>query len=499
MSISDSQYQAWLGDPTAIFTFLVEVSVLYNGSISTVYLSTKPFKTSPTDIPPNASYDPCASVAVLFTEQLALDNSDSSISQGQLQISNVDGAKDAWLDPSQYVWANKPIRVYVGDVRWARTDFRMVFNGVISDIVPNDRTKFVFTIRDRLQQLNTPVSDQLIGGTNTNQSDLIPLAFGEVHNVTPELENPATLTYKLHTGPIQGIIEVRDNGVPLTGSSLPTYNLNTGRFTLTGSPAGTITASVQGDNAVGYSNTCAALVNRLLTGFGDVSTRLSGSDIDAANFNTFDTNHRQPMGLWPSGRTNMLDAIRMLTGSIGAQLSFSSQGLARLIQLSASPQGNPIVVTVADMDAKTLQPSARTTAVGAVSLGFARNWTVQSGLLSGIPQLHKDLFAKDWLTSNKNDATVQSNYKLSAAPVMQQTMLLTRADADAEAQRQLDLWKVPRTTFEFNGLANLFTLELGQSITVYHPRYGMSAGKTGTIISLARNWQTRRVKVGFLV
>jgi len=88
---------------------------------------------------------------------------------------------------------------------------------------------------------------------------------------------------------------------------------------------------------------------------------------------------------------------------------------------------------------------------------------------------------------------------LNAEPVQIDTMLLTRADADAEAQRRLDLWKVPRTTYEFDGVPELLTLELGQAVTVYSPRFGMAAGVSGIIISLAPDWNTGRVKVGFLV
>ena len=42
-------------------------------------------------------------------------------------------------------------------------------------------------------------------------------------------------------------------------------------------------------------------------------------------------------------------------------------------------------------------------------------------------------------------------------------------------------------------------LELGQSVTVFSPRFGMAAGVAGIVISLAPDWNTGRVKVGFLV
>lgn len=123
----------------------------------------------------------------------------------------------------------------------------------------------------------------------------------------------------------------------------------------------------------------------------------------------------------------------------------------------------------------------------------------EAGTLAGLPDRHKDLFSQEWRTATKSDAATLAKFKLNAEPVQEDTLLLTRAEAEAEAQRRLDLWKVPRATYEFTGLPELLQLALGQAITVYNPRFGMSAGVPGIVISLAPDWSTGRVKVGFLV
>jgi hypothetical protein len=94
---------------------------------------------------------------------------------------------------------------------------------------------------------------------------------------------------------------------------------------------------------------------------------------------------------------------------------------------------------------------------------------------------------------------VQANYKVTADPIQKDTMLLRRVDADAEAVRQRNLWKVPRTIYYFTGMPWLFTAELGMPIHVTYNRYGMDNGVTGMIISIARDWQKRRVKIGFIL
>ena len=148
---------------------------------------------------------------------------------------------------------------------------------------------------------------------------------------------------------------------------------------------------------------------------------------------------------------------------------------------------------------RTLQVVDRPTVVASVQIGFCKNWTVQAGLQTAIPAQHKDLFAQEWLTSIATDATVQAKYKLNALPVQQDTMLLTRTDANAEAVRKLALVKVARTVYQFEGTPDLLLLELGNPVTLYNHRFGLSGGVTGMVVSLAPDWMTGHVTVGVLV
>ena len=94
---------------------------------------------------------------------------------------------------------------------------------------------------------------------------------------------------------------------------------------------------------------------------------------------------------------------------------------------------------------------------------------------------------------------MQADYRLDAEPVQQDTMLLRRVDAEAEAQRRLAISRLPRTAYEFDGTAEMLALELGQAVTVTHPRFGMENGVAGQVVSLAPDWLTGHVKVGFVV
>jgi hypothetical protein len=493
--MTDAQFLAWLQDPSAIRIVLVEAKVNSGGSEITRYLSTGNYNTSPTDAyANNLHYMPILSAGgVSFTESLSLDLTQASLQVGDIQIFNHSGVRDNWLND---IWVNRSVQAFVGDPRWIRSDFRMIFNGVVSDIAPNGRDMLGLKLRDKLQLLNTPVTDSLLGGTSSNKDQLLPLLFGEGHNINPLLTEPTQLEYQIHNGIVESINEVRDNGLPVTVTSTP----STGKFKLSATPAGTITVSAAGDKPAGtYYNTLSQLVQRLVTGFGTVANRfVAGTDLDTTNLTTFETAHPQAMGMWLNGRTNVLNAVQMLTGSLNAQIVMSRLGLLQLYQLTFGNAATS-VIQPKHMVEKSLVAKSRTVVKSGVQLGFNKNWTVQMGLQTSLPAAHKTLFETDWLTSVKTSATVQTNYKLNALPVQQDTMLLKRTDADTEATRQLAMWSVPRTVYEFEGTPEMLLLTLGQTVTVYNSRYGMSAGVNGVVIALQPDWINSHCKVGFIV
>jgi len=492
--MTETQYLDWLKSQTAFRVVLIEAAVQISGVESVVYLATKPFTTGAADTPANTSYLPIATVGTLFTEQLSLEG-DGALSAGLLEIDNTSGARDVWAGQG-YVWTNRSIKAYIGDIRWSRSDFHVIFDGIVADIEPRGRNKLGLKLRDKLQRLNTPISEAKLGGAGENQDALLPVTFGQVFNVTPLLVEPATLKYRVHTGEIDSVIEVRDNGAPVAF----TADVAAGTFTLAAAPAGAVTASVRGDKASTYGETVVQLVKRIVTGFGKASDRFTDADLDLPSLATFDSANQQGVGLPAADRLNVLPGCQQITGSLGAQLVMSRLGLLRIIKVALPGTGAPFFIRPEHMLDDSLQPTGRTAAVGAVKLGFCKNWTVQeAGTLAGLPDRHKDLFSKEWLTSTKTDAPAIAKFRLNADPVQQDTLLLTRADAEAEAQRRLDLWKVPRTTYEFTGVPELLQLELGQAVTVYNPRFGMSAGVQALVISLAPDWETGRVKVGILV
>lgn len=489
--VPDPEFEAWLKDPHAIRIVLVEADVLTDGVETTRYMAMGGYTTGPGDTPANLHYQPIISAGIQFTEQLSLSSA-ASLSTGDIEINNANGVRESWFGD---IWTNRRVRAWIGDPRWSRASFRPIFDGISAGIARKGATTLALKLRDKLQRLNTPMTESKLGDDSPNKDAIIPICLGEGHNITPLAIDPSILKYQVHNGPVKSIEEVRANGLPVSAN----IDNAVGTFTLNAAPVGAITCSVEGDQFGGvYRNTVGALVQRIVTGYGKASDRYTADDLDLGNLAAFDAAHTAPVGLYIADRTNVLIACQMLAGSLGAQIIPSRLGKLRIIQIALSASST-FDIRPEHVVADTLLPATTIDPVAAVKLGFCKDWTVQTGLQTSIPEQHKDLFATEWLTTTMSDAAVKAAYKLDEDPIQQDTMLLRRIDADAEAARRLNLWKVQRTMYEFEGTPEMLQLELGQAVTIYNRRYGMAGGLPALVMMLEPDWVNGHCKVGVLV
>lgn len=501
MALTNDQFQAWLEDPTAIRCMLVEVSANILGTETNLYLSNTQYVTGASDTPANTTYLPVLKTSVKFTENLAI-NGQGSLSYGDISIDNTNGEYDSWLNAA---WQGRSISIYIGDPKFVRDDFTKIFSGIVSDINSSDRNTINLQLRDIVQRLNAPITDKVLGNyyqgsivstsiyDNPNKEQVKPLVFGEVFNITPLLIDPTTLEFMVNDGPIESIIEVRDNGVPLIISSGYTVDLTKGTFKLLNAPAGTITCSVQGDKNPTYNNTVSSIIKRIVKNFGNpsIAGAITDSDIDLTNFSTFETNHPQNVGIYISSKENVISVCQELADSLGAQLVASRTGLLKLLKITIPTTGTSTITDdyiLQNSFAVASKPEIMTTS----KLGFCKNWTVQDNLLTGIPSSNKDLLAGEWLSKTYTNTAAQTLFKFSALPEQKNTLMLTDSlnHVTAEATRLVNLWSSQRYTYRFTVTSKFLQLQLGDMITIEHRRFGLSSGKSAQIISSEIDWDT---------
>ncbi len=575
MALSSAQFQTWLENTSVIRCVLVKIDYNDSNGVSsdkTLYLSNRIFISDTSgksgEIPNNQPFNPILTSGIDFTESISLSGT-PSVNYGDISIDNSDGANDSYLN---YIWANKPVSIYVGDLFDTTDNFTKVFSGLSSDITIKDRNTLSINLRDISQRLNTSITDQLVssgvgsisgttltvtvapsypigpgtvlyGGnvtvnttitglgtgttgtgtyivstsqtvasgtviqfkpTNVSNGDaVLPLTFGEVHNISPVLIDAANLVYMVHNGPIEGIIEVRDNGVPLALTTGYTVDVSKGTFKLLAASAGVITCSVQGDKPssgyiTGYNNTISNIIKRIVTTYG--TNPLSSSDLDLTAFTTFASANTQAVGLYLDSKTNIIEVCQQLANSVGAWVGASKAGLLTITAI-AVPVAGTKTVTDEDIIKDSLSATEKLPVSGAVKLGYCRNWTVQDSLQTRITQQQKDMYAQEYYQIVKKNSTVLTNYKITAEPELEVTLLITNSsnEADTEAQRRLTLYSTPRYIYTMDCTINLATVVLGEMITIQHYRFGMSAGKYAQIFSISTNWDTGIVKLGVLV
>lgn len=488
MTISSAQYTAWLVDPSAIKCILVEANGRKNGIETAFYFSSLPYISGP------VIYNSVlVASSVDISSKLSIDGSTSSMSVGDFELDNTDGSLDDYFS---YVWVNRDLKVFLGDVRWPLTDFRTIFGGITKDVGSSGRGKLNFILRDKLQRLNTNITDAVLGGTTNNKNEQIPLLFGECHNVQMLQTNPATLEYQAHGGAIEKQIEVRDNGVPITANA----NLTTGKTALIASPYGRITGSYQGDKSGGvYNNTVKKIIQRLVTGYGEVTSRFTTGDLDTAQLAAFDLANPQTIGIYIDSSSNVLSTCNEIAATLGAQLVMSPLGLLQLIKIDPGTSGTPINITIDDVVSGTLRYSEKLDVVGAVKIGYCKNWTTQDPLDTRIPPDHKELFAKEWLSVTAKNSTTISVYRITGEPEQRDTFLQTEADATAEANRELNIFSTARFVVAFDATAKLFEAQIGAAVTITNPKINGGITKAGQIVSTNPHISESTVSVEVLI
>lgn len=488
MTISAEQYTAWLAQDGVARTILIEVGCNYNGSEITRYLSNYGYVTGSTESPANTHYVARLQGTITFSRRVAITSTESPVqlTMSSIELDNLDGELDTWLDDA---WEKRSLKAFIGDPSWDRADFRQIFAGRASSLVPSGKEKLTLNIYDEMQRLNFPVTETVLGGTSINKAAILPLTFGEVFNASPLLIDPALHTYKIHNGTIESILEVRDNGALLDniGNTAYTVNLTAGTFTLLHSPAGQIQCDAQGYKTSGgvYVNTISNIIKEIVTVYGSADTRLLSSEIDTSNFSTFEAANPQALGIYLFDKTNVIDACNMLAKSLQASLYFSRLGKLRLWRPPTTTGVSVKTFNTNSMEANSFRVVEVLPASPAVTLGWGKNWTAQmSSLAGGLPESSSTELSTEWREYSVSDSAAITLHRYTNIPNQEDTALIDETEAQVEAAKRLLFRKVPHKIIEFNTTASAMELELGDEVTIIHPRNGCANGKNGWIIGI---------------
>lgn len=489
-----AQVIEWLSSSNPTRVILVEINGVYDSTGTLIatpfYLSNRPFGST------SQLYDTCIVGGITFTESIDF-NGQPNIGYGDIEIDNTGGIKDSWLN---YIWTNKPVDIYIGDTSWPRDDFYKIFSGLIKDIDSRSRNSINFILVNKLQALNEPLTTTLIGGTTARADQLVPLCFGECFNVTPILIDAANLKYKVHNAEIENIVEVRDSGVPVQF----TQDKENATFSLTNSPFGAITATVQGSKPlVGgvktYLTKVAETIKHILTGYGK---QISESEL-VSGFTDFDSTKSRQVGVFISARENVLEVCQRIAASANCYLVTDISGKFKLVNITADlTSGEVYDVGPNDIEHRSLEIMQKLEVQTAAKLGYSKNWTIQStGLANILTPQTVSILDKEYYYKIQKDETLAAKYQQILEPEAKDTLLIVEAEAEAEALSLLNISKKPRFIYNATYFSNMLFCELGDLIRLRSPdRFGLtSSGKVGIAVNIARDWLNGKVTIGVFI
>jgi hypothetical protein len=381
-------------------------------------------------------------------------------------------------------------------------------------------SRVTLRLRDRLQELETrKLQPNRYAGTNVapaglegGEADLKgrlkPLAFGRLRNVTAVCVNAARLIYQVNDGSIASVPAAYDRGAELSRgadyadrvemeavSPAPGFYRiwrNGGFLRLGSPPTGLLTADVVADGG----RSAAQILLAMATGAGGVASE----NVVAADVAALDAANPAELGLWIDADVSVREAMERVANSVGAWFGFDRLGRLRMRRLEA-PSGLAVATLtklsaraapgapgdVLSIERRPTEDPGRGVPADRVRLTYQRNWTAQDSDLAGVvAAARREFLRQPSRTAIAEDASVRLRYR-GAVQRDFDSLIDDPAAAQTECDRRLALHRVGRDRLIVRvafDVATAASLDLGASVQLILPRFGLEAGKLFTVIGL---------------
>jgi hypothetical protein len=469
-----------------------------------IYVSTATgYASLPDDALPN---QPFRGVLKSFSFKRSIMQSDIgkfTQGDGQLVIDNADAEYD--FLPLSYAIDGRPITLKVGR-RDASYDQAFTLARLTATGWPINTDTVTINLVDFSYKLEVALQPNVYGGTGgaDGGADLAgkrkPLCFGSPLNVTAVPLLPSLLIYQVHDGSVAGIDNVYDQGAAHTlDGDVATYALLVSTSVLTGhyltckaiglfklgTAFGLVTADVRGENATGYIETTAdivewALINR---------TVLTVDDLDALSFAAVNTAQPAPIDYFVSPDDNLTVAnfIENLMGGIGGWGGHKIDGTFE-VRIFSAPTGNSRDsfnrgdMLGGDVKREPL-PSSYQPPAYRWRVPYQRNWTAQTSDIAGsVTAARKGFLAEQVRLAEATSATIQADHPFAQDRDPVQSYFRDQSDAAAEASRLINLFKTTRAIYRMTVPRRALRRDIGDEIVVTHPRFDLSQGRAMIIV-----------------
>ncbi|MBI2313588.1 MAG: hypothetical protein HYU77_13895 [Betaproteobacteria bacterium] len=483
------------------------------GGATTLRYSTHGFTTRPSETPAHAWYAPRIQQPANMRRDIFSEgrtSGESRVGYGELVLANADGGLDGLID---YGFDGRAATILLGeDTAAYPSGFVTVLKGTLEQ-AGFSWHQVTLRLRDRQAELDRPIQTTKYAGTNALPAGLEgvagdlkgkpkPRLYGVVKNIPAPMVNSSRLIYQVNDGAVNAVDAVYDQGIALTKGTDYTSQTDMetnapaagnfrawpagGYFRLGSNPAGLITADAT-QGATAAARTVAQIVQAIVTGPGGIAS----GDVVAGDITALDTANAAVVGIWIAEERPTKSALDELCASVGAWWGFDRLGQFRLQRLEA-PSGAAVatlteVETVGRIERVASADAGRGVPAYRVNLDYLRNYAVQdSDLAAGVANAQREWLRQETRRVTATDTAVQTLHLL--APELAVTTLLTvESDAQTEANRIRDLYKVRRDPLKLHVRLDATlaaAVDLGKVVTVKVGRFGFAAGKDFRVIGI---------------
>jgi hypothetical protein len=479
-----SAWTEWLSNPDAERMLLVEAKAWSGGAEVTRRLASQAYNTGPSASAPNKHYENRLTGNPYFARQMReAFGGRTFASVGGIEIDNTDGGLDDWLDDA---WDGREIVLRLGDPDWDYDDFGTVLTGVIErlEVVNDQRLRLL--IRDKQALLDGVLQESLVDA-GENQDQPVPLAFGELYNITPVQRDADTSEYQAHAGTMQAWTETYVDGLAVSD----TPNLTDGETVLGSAATGQVTADVRGYADGGYIVSPADIMRALVTAYGPLT---DPDDLNEASFVTANDQAPYTLGVYFPDRVNRLDALDEVARSFGGWSGFDLDDLFEIGQLR-DPEEDDSVLTLDDLETTgELRVVTGDRVRWRTQLGYKRNWTVQSSIASGVSEARIEFLKREYRVVTTEDSAIKDVH-LRACASLEPTLIAVAEDAQTEADRRQALFGRQMVRYHVRCFAAPFQVRIGQVVTLTDSRYGLSEGKKCRVTGIKHYFLDNQVEL----
>lgn len=484
-------------------------------TIATLRFSTHGYTSSPSDSPANTHFEARLLGDVNFEQSISLGGGSlgrAALGFGEVALHDGDGSLFTTL--SGYALDGRALRIKVANGNGSRignwpalSSFSTVFAGT-SVGLRRDARSIRVRLRDTLSKLQVAALPATFAGTGgveggSNLKGIAkPQAWGQVFNVTPVYLGVTDLglgnlaTFAVHFRAIDGVPAVRERGGALTEVTSGTPGIgqyrtfaSLGVFQLGFTPAGTITADVRGDASPYYAFTTGKLVRRVAV---DLASFSASTDFDDLAFDDFDFAREGTVGIYvaPGERLQAIDLVERLAGGAGGFVTQTRGGKLR-IGVLAPPETTPHASLDA-ADIRNLVPADLPDTIDPppkrVEVGYSLNYSPSDDLAASITGDLRSSLAQPWRSAAAFSGTVAARYALAPSMALFGSSFADEAPAQTMADGFLALYAPGRRRFRLVTGRYLGQLELGHTVAVTWPLYGLAGGWRGIVEGIREDW-----------